>query len=205
MKRKCLEAAEVETMIAVAQTPIERLLMTLLVEVGLPNHALCKLRYDALLSSESYEARKECTAMGWRKGYVRFFMASPRLQEAARRCGNALRLSHALHGIDAVPELKDCYLLNPTNLFEPLPLAALNRMMRHVAKRAKVESNVSNRVFLHTLISRHLRSGNRPDIIGMFLGPWCPCGTALRRTTRDKSDDLSRDRFPLYYGEHARL
>lgn len=163
-QRRTLNDAELAAMLQATRDPGEALLMTLLVEVAPRAGALRYLRYATLLDPDTHEPRSVCH-LPEKGAQMRVFLASENLQQRAQAVSRLLR--EAYPGRD----LRDCYLLNLSNVGVPVAPCTIFDTVRRLAARAGVRGvRVHPHMFRHTLVGRLMEAGNSLEVVSKFMG-----------------------------------
>jgi site-specific recombinase XerD len=157
--------AEMEAMMEAAQDPRERLILTILREIGLRIAAICHLKCRMLID-ENGEPREVCNVPEKRKSY-RQFVTSKNLRQRISDHDAFMRAS--TDGEDE-EERGDQYILNLLDPSAPISQTLINVMLARMAAEAHVEINVHAHAFRHTIVGTLIKCGNEMAIVSKFMG-----------------------------------
>lgn len=163
-QRRTFTDDEIQKMFNVTSNPIEDLILTLLVEIGLRVGAISYLKYQCLLD-KNHEPLHECSVTE-KFNKQRRFITSPNLKSKIKKASEYLILRYT----DTDMLYKLGYILNLKNIEEPLPKDSIANFLKRLAKDANIFNvHVHPHAFRHTLVTK-LCLLNPVDIVAKFIG-----------------------------------
>jgi site-specific recombinase XerD len=166
LQRREYSDVEMDAMMEAAQDPRDRLILTILREIGLRITAICHLKYGMLID-EHGEPREVCNVPEKRKSY-RQFVTSEHLRQRISEHNTFVQASR----VDCRNEedRKDQYLLNLVDSSTPISETLISRMLGRMATEAHVEINVHAHAFRHTIVGTLIKCGNEMATVSKFMG-----------------------------------
>lgn len=159
---------QVEQLAQAAADPVEKLMVSLVNESPLHAQQLAVLQYNDLFD-EQHVPRAPCSISG------AYFLPSHDMQQKFRA------LSDFLRGKYTDAELRGaCYVLNASNIHEPLTCDTFEDALQRVGQRAGL-AKVSREALRLSLKHRLLQAGNPPECVARFFAQATPHSKRAKR------------------------
>lgn len=161
-KRRVYNDKEIDDMLEIVKDDIkDKLMITVLREIGLRNSAICNLKFRDIIDIQRYP-KHQCRVK--EKGNVyREFITSSNIK---RMIVTYLHELEKYHTID----LMDKYVFG-RSLDKKMCSATLNNVLKRIAIKAGITNvNVQAHSFRHTLVGKLMDAGNNIETVSKFIG-----------------------------------
>ena len=161
-KRRVITDEEINQMFEVVKNnKKEKLVLTLLVEIGLRANAICNIKFKHLID-DNFQPRHICRVPEKQKT-IREFVTSVNL----KKC-----IIYYFNSLDRNSVKMEDYMFQVENLrHKPLNYGWLNNMIHRIARDAKIiDIIIHPHLFRHTAVGKLIDCGNSMEIVSKFMG-----------------------------------
>ena len=164
-KRRTYTGEEIDAMLSVVDSDNkDKLLITVLREIGLRNSALCNLRISDIVNE--FRQPKHLCRVKEKGNKYREFITSPNIK--------AILVSyiHEIQDIMDEPDGHDRWVFSRNErLKTKMRPSTLNNVLKRIAAKAGVtDVNVQAHTFRHTLVGNLIDAGNNVETVSKFIG-----------------------------------
>jgi site-specific recombinase XerD len=161
MKRRTYTDDEIDALMDVAEDSCQRLIITLLREIGLRNSGLRHIKYHMLVG-EGCIPKDICKVPEKAKSY-REFVTSMNLKARIKAYVDYIKSN----GIEIFDQMYIFHIQDPTT---PPESHLIGNMLNKLSKRAGIEIHVHAHAFRHTIVGKLIEVGNSMEVVSKFIG-----------------------------------
>ena len=160
-KRRVYTKEEIDAMINVVESESkDKLLITILREIGLRNSAICNLKFRDIV--DDYNCPKHLCRVKEKGNKYREFVTTPNIKKI---------LVTYIHELDKMLEMDKFVFSRSKKLDTKMASATLNNVLKRIALKAGVTNvNVQAHTFRHTLVGTLMDAGNSIELVSKFIG-----------------------------------
>ena len=168
-KRRVYTDDEVDNMLKMAETTKDKLMITILREIGLRNSAICNLKFKDIIDINRIP--KHVCRVKEKGNKIREFVTSDKIKQYIVSYVHEVEQGGILFDEKNKDNMVKFVFSRNKNLDVKMGSATLNNVLKRIGLKAGITNvNIQSHTFRHTLVGKLMDAGNNIEVVSKFIG-----------------------------------
>jgi len=168
-KRRVYTDEEVDNMVKIADTTKDKLMITILREIGLRNSAICNLKFKDIIDINRIP--KHACRVKEKGNKIREFVTSDKIKQYIVSYVHEVEQTGILFDEKNKENMTKFVFSRNKNLDVKMGSATLNNVLKRLGLKAGITNvNIQSHTFRHTLVGKLMDAGNNIEVVSKFIG-----------------------------------